>query len=314
MSQNPSFLYLFRLQEFYHPLADLECQAFLKQGLAYDQRFVLSPLKVDITHSAFIDWAGEILSQAPSLKELCSKVELLQLQVDQARVEYPTAGMHPAVCQDDLFEVLEFIDGTFNLKNPEERYALTRDNNTWYFVKITSSHSSKFLKHRQKPATFSSALNAITARTAINCLVEAGPNFLDCGCGSGSVTLEACDSGMNVTAIDRSSQATGMTRTNLKHFGYQARVVDSDLMNWNELHDSAIIDFPYGFSCKRDEEDEIKNIHHLYPLVKQVIFIASSDLSPLMNEIGYQILNLKVMKYPNVTRHIIHATAGRREL
>ena len=314
MIQIPSFLYLFRFQEFHYPLADLESQALLKQSINIAQRFVTSQEKVDVTRSAFIDWGIEILASGNTLKELCDHLKLLKIEVHQARVEYPSAGLHPDVTKEHLFEVLEFVEGNFNLKHPEERYALTRDHHLWYFGKIHSSHSSKFLKHRQKPATFSSALNAITARTIINCLLDAGNNFLDCGCGSGSVTLEACDSNLQVTAIDRSYQAVGMTRENVAHFGYEARIEQKDLMDWSEKHDSAVIDFPYGFSCKRDEEDEIKNIHHLFPLVKQVVFIASSDLSPLMTEIGYQILNQKVMKYPNVTRYIIHAKAGRSHL
>ena len=314
MSPKPIFLYLFRFQQFHHPLADLESQALLKQAIKPDQRFVTSHKKVDVTRSAFIDWGIEIFASGKTLQELCDRLKPLEIEVQQARVEYPSAGLHPDVTKEDLFEVLEFVEGDFNLKHPQERYVLTRDHNLWYFGKIHSSHSAKFLKHRQKPATFSSALNAATARTVINCLLDAGSNFLDCGCGSGSVTLEACDSGLQVTAIDRSYQAIGMTRENVAHFGYEARIEQKDLMDWNERHDSAVIDFPYGFSCKRDEEDEIKNIHHLFPLVKEVVFIASSDLTPLMTEIGYQILNQKVMKYPNVTRYIIHAKAGRRDL
>ena len=154
-------------------------------------------------------------------------------------------------------------------------------------------------------------MNAISARVAVNLLKDAGPNFLDCGCGSGSITLEACHSGLNVTAIDRSSQAVSMTKENLEFFNYSARVYHSELSNWTNVHDSAVIDFPYGFSCTRDEKDELRSLELLFPLVKQSVFFSSTDLTPQMKKIGYRILNQKVMKYPNVIRHIIHARAGR---
>ena len=139
MIQNPSFLYLFRFQQFHHPLADLESQALLKQEIKTDQRFVTSHTKVDVTRAAFIDWGIQILASGKTLQELCAHLKPLNIEVHQARVEYPSAGLHPDVSKEDLFEVLEFIEGNFNLKHPQERYALTRDHELWYFGKVHSS-------------------------------------------------------------------------------------------------------------------------------------------------------------------------------
>lgn len=311
MSSTHSFLYFLRLQTFHQPLAEMESQAFFGVEIEEDQRFIISKEKIDISHAAFIQWGGRILAEAASLEELCTKVREQQIIFERARVLHPSAGLHPKVIQEDLFTLLEEVTGTFDLSNPQELYALTRDHDKWYFVSIHSSCSKKWFRHKKKPATFSSALNSITARTIINCLQSAGPSFLDCGCGSGSVTLEACDSGLEVTAIDRHQQAIDMTRENLLHFNFKARLELSSLDKWKETHDSAVIDFPYGHFCKRDEQEESEMLQQLYPLVKEVVFIASTDLSAQMQQIGYQILKQKVMKYPNVTRHIIHARAGR---
>ncbi|MDD7985696.1 RsmD family RNA methyltransferase [Lentisphaera marina] len=304
-------IYFLKLQEFYLPLAELESQSFFGFEISSDQRFVFSNEQVDISDSAFFDWGGEIIIQESNFEAYLEALKNAQVQVCDARIETPSAGKHPKIKKDVLFEVLEYIEGTFNLSQPKERYAICRDHENWYFVKIFTEKLNRMFEHSKKPATFSSALNSISARVAINILKSAGPEFLDCGCGSGSLTLEACYSGLKTTAIDRSAQAISMTSENLKHFNYSAEVHNKELKDWTSKHDSAVIDFPYGFSCTRDEEDELQNLSLLFPLVYQSVFFSSTDLRPQMEAIGYQIVNHKVMKYPNVTRHIIHAIAGR---
>ena len=311
MSQ-PKNLYFLKLQDFHLPLAELESLSYFGFEISPAQRFVLSDKEVDISDSAFFDWGGKILVKADSYEQYLEAMAEAQITVCDARIETPSAGNHPKVQKDVLFEVLEHIEGTFDLSQPKERYAICRDHDSWYFVKIFSEKSNRMFEHSKKPATFSSALNATSARVAVNILKNAGSDFLDCGCGSGSITLEACHSGLNVFAIDRSAHAVSMTETNLKHFNYTAELYNKELKDWNKKHDSAVIDFPYGFSCTRDEEEELQSLSLLFPLVYQSVFFSSTDLCPQMEAIGYQIIKHKVMKYPNVTRHIIHAVAGRK--
>ncbi len=308
------YLYFLKLQHFYQPLAELETFKFFTEELVADQRIITNNTKSDITDAVFIDFGAEILAQAATLGELRLKVKELQVTIHQGKVLTPTAGLHPEVKTEDLFQILEFVEGTFNLNKPEELYALVRDHDYWYFSKVFTTKSNNFYKHSKKPFTFSSALNAMSARAAVNLLSDVGPDFLDCGCGSGSVTLEACDSGLNVFAIDRHHQPIEMTGKNLKHFNYTAHLELRDLKDWKQKVDSAIIDFPYGFACHRDEADEKMSLKALFPLTKQVVFFASSDLTAIMEDIGYRIIKTKVMDYPNVTRHIIYAYAGRTEI
>ncbi|WDE96000.1 methyltransferase [Lentisphaera profundi] len=311
MNNKHTNIYFLKLQEFYHPLAELESSSFFGFEIERDQRFVFSEKKVDISDSAFFDWGAEILVQENDFEQFLETIKNAEFSLCEGRIETPSAGNHPKVNKDVLFQVLEYIEGSFNLNSPKERYAICRDHDNWYFVKIFSEKSNRLFEHSKKPATFSSALNSISARVAINLLKNAGNNFLDCGCGSGSLSLEACHSGLKVTAIDRSAQAVSMTEENLAYFNYSAELHHKELKDWTKTHDSAVIDFPYGFSCARDEEEELQNLHLLFPLVYQSVFFSSTDLSPQMKAIGYQIIKHKVMKYPNVTRHIIYALAGR---
>ena len=101
------------------------------------------------------------------------RAHLTDLAVNDARIETPTAGKHPKVPKESLFAVLEQIEGSFNLSKPVERYAICRDHNKWFFVKIFTAKSNRMYQHSKKPATFSSALNAISARVAVNLLKDA---------------------------------------------------------------------------------------------------------------------------------------------
>ena len=69
------------------------------------------------------------------------------------------------------------------------------------------------------------AVQISKARLSQGCTVH------DVGCGSGSVTVEAClqagPSG-NVYAIDRDPKATELTRKNLARFGQSAKVIESE--------------------------------------------------------------------------------------
>ncbi len=117
MSQ-PKNLYFLKLQDFHLPLAELESLSFFGFEISPEQRFVLSDKEVDISDSAFFDWGGKILIKADSYEQYLESMAEAQINVCDARIETPSAGNHPKVKKDVLFEVLEHTEGSTHSLRP----------------------------------------------------------------------------------------------------------------------------------------------------------------------------------------------------
>lgn len=65
--------------------------------------------------------------------------------------------------------------------------------------------------------------------------IEEGDRFLDIGCGTGSISVQAGIFGADVTAIDREKEAVGLTRLNAEKQGVKIDIIEgtapSDLPN-----------------------------------------------------------------------------------
>jgi predicted RNA methylase len=310
---DPETLYLLKYHDNSWPLVRLELRArFGFDPDAGRRMYLLNREPQDVTHSACIEKAVELIARAPDIPALGAFLSRILPRVEDAMVELRSIGHEPSPSTPDLYQLLPFIKGSFELKHPKIRFLLTRTRDEWLFGRIVSEASKKWTLHSRKPKTFSSALEAQFARFCLNALAPHGKELLDAGCGSGSVLVEAADMGFRATGIDLQASAIGMARANLEHFGYIADLKIADVREWKQSTELAFVDFPYGYRCARDRDGEIAMARALATITgKAAIFICGEEMSADIREAGWDILDAATMPFVNVTRHVLLATPRR---
>ena len=306
----PETLYLLKYHDNSWPLVRLEMRArFGFEPPPGKRMYLLASAPQDITHSACIEKAVELIARAPDIASLGALLLERLPRVEEAMVDMRSIGHEPSPSTPDLYQLLPFIKGTFELKNPKVRFLLTRTSEEWLFGRIVSEASKKWTVHSRKPKTFSSALEAQFARFCLNALAPHGKELLDAGCGSGSVLVEAADMGFRATGIDLQASAIGMARANLEHFGYIADLKIADVREWKHPTELAFVDFPYGYRCARDRDGELAMARALAAITtKAAIFICGEEMSDDIRSAGWDILDAATMPFVNVTRHVLLAT------
>ncbi len=306
-------LYLLKYHDNSWPLVRLEMRArFGFEPPPGKRMYLLASSPQDITHSACIEKAVELIARAPDIASLGALLTERLARVEEAMVDMRSIGHEPSPSTPDLYQLLPFIKGTFELKNPKVRFLLTRTSEEWLFGRIVNEASKKWTVHSRKPKTFSSALEAQFARFCLNALAPHGKELLDAGCGSGSVLVEAADMGFRATGIDLQASAIGMSRANLEHFGYIADLKIADVREWKQSTELAFVDFPYGYRCARDRDGELAMARALAAITtKAAIFICGEEMSDDIRSAGWDILDAATMPFVNVTRHVLLATPRR---
>ena len=298
------------------PLVELEFLALFGEELQYDQRHYYSDTLIDVTNSAFIYSVIEIILKKDSLEGIQQKIATAMPPLDDFRFDRTSIGTYPEVRRRDVFSLFPFLDeveGAPNINNPKHIFELTRDHEgNWLFGKQVSAQDKKYLEHKQKPRTFSSALSSHFACALVSSLKPAGNKFLDACSGTGTVLLEACHAGLDVTGLDVNENMLEICQANIEHFGYQAKLTLEDSSKHQGTYNSAIIDFPYGFSCSRDLDNEHAIISNLVDKVDKAIFLTGEDQNEIFLQNGYTILYSNSMKYKNLDRYICYVQ-GRKQ-
>ena len=282
----------------------------LEQKYIYNQqdtesRYFLDISIKDIGDSSFGETVIELFHSSSSLDSMKSYLNQNLPFLENVRLVNLSIGFLPKCSFNDLSTLFKSIRLSAKLKNPDHIYILTRTENEWHFGKQVAKCPKKWSLHRTKPETMSSAIPHILARTIVLFLKNLGArSFIDFCCGSGTFSLEAASLNLKVTSMDLNPNMVEMTRKNMLFFGYSSTYVNTNAAQSHIEADSGVVDFPYGFHCERDMEEEKQIIKNAIRRTKWVCLIHGEDLTHHIKKSGGEVFEKMIIPAVNVKRYI----------
>ncbi|WP_430817024.1 TRM11 family SAM-dependent methyltransferase [Carboxylicivirga sp. RSCT41] len=283
-----NYIYTFKFDTHNEQLCKLESRQLF--GREASNKLLFSNVLIDPSISPFIKNRFEIISSADDYAGLLKIIKDKSICVDGFKVEYmvldgDTTGYAERLTK--LKDVGYCIEGDPDYVKPSIIYSICMYDVTWYFG-ILEKHDTSWFKHKNKPFSFSSAINMDIAKALVS-IVSKGDNnrrLLDAGCGVGTVMLEACIAGFDIEGCDIHWKACQSTRKNLAHYNYTANVYRTDLKDHGTSYDAAIIDLPYNLFSHSDDDNALHIIESAAKLASRLVLVSTSDIKELIQRSG----------------------------
>ena len=90
----------------------------------------------------------------------------------------------------------------------------------------------------------------------------------------------------------------------MQHFNYSAKYLNDNAATTTATADSGIVDFPYGFHCERDHEEEISIIKNTIQGTKCLCLIHGEDITPQIESCGGMVFERMIIPAVNVKRYV----------
>jgi tRNA G10 N-methylase Trm11 len=230
------------------------------------------------------------------------------ISAERFRIEYSCLSERVTVHkQDAILAIADAINGAPDLAHPQRRFLIIVQDDRFILGEILVEAERSYQKHDGKPYRTSSSLPSQLARALVN-LVYPARTILDPCCGTGSILLEACATGVTAFGMDHNPKMVGMTRRNLLHFGYQTVVQRGDARQCTQTVEAIVTDLPYGRFLEHDEDNIKAILRQMAILAPLGIYLAEQDISTWLQEAGYSKIDvLRVRKRAGMTRFVHRA-------
>jgi tRNA G10 N-methylase Trm11 len=240
-----------------------------------------------INQAAYLSTGMQTIAKGASMEALIADLVRQSFSADRFRIEIITlAERVPALKQDAILAVADAINGAPDLNHPQRRFQLIACDNGFYLGEILTKSSHSYQKHDSKPYRTSSSLPSQLARALVN-LAYPARSLLDPCCGTGSILLEACATGVAAFGIDRNPKMVGMTRRNLEYYRYEAVVQRGDATQSTQPSEAVVTDLPYGRFLEHDDNNIQMILRQMAVLAPLGIYLTEQDISAWLQEAGY---------------------------
>lgn len=292
-------------------LCRMEMRAFFKKDT--ESNYIISDVKIDPSRSPFIAERLEVLYEDSDLDTIKKFVE--DLKVNEATFK--------VICLNEMDlgdtekiphserrvierEVGLCINGEPELDNPEMVFGIILLDGRWYFGNYEKSESI-WLKHLQKPHSYSTALSTRVARAIANIAVPQPENVqvIDPCCGIGTVLIEALSMGINIVGRDINYRVCQGSKENIAHFGLTGKVTLGPISEVTEHYNVAIIDLPYNLFTHSTVEEQFDIVKHARRIADQVVIVTVETIDHLIAEAGFEIVDRSVAKKQAFIRQVI---------
>jgi predicted RNA methylase len=225
--------------------------------------------------------------------------------LENVRLESLTIGFQPKCNFLDLSKFFTCLKLKAKLDNPDASYVLTRTEEGWYFGEKVSGSEKLWNIYRNKPETISSGFPHSMARTVLLCLKSQGAkSIIDYCSGSGTFSIEARSLRLETTAIDLNSTMVEMTKNNLSHYNLAATVIHTSATDFTQTADGGIVDFPYGYHCTRNIDEENQIIQNVIKNTQVSCLIHGEDLTEKIKQAGGELFDKVIIPAVNIKRHL----------
>ncbi len=261
-----------------------------------------------VRQAAYLSTGIRLVARGQDPQALASDLIQQNFVSDKFRIEFQSlsAGGY-SQSQEALLAVADAINGAPDLSHPQHRFLLIHTDKVMILGEVLVEAERTYKKHDEKPYRTSSSLPSQLARALVN-LAYPASSILDPCCGTGSILLEACATGVKAFGLDRNPKMAGMTRRNLIHFGYEASIQRGDAPCCSQAVEAVVTDLPYGRFLKHDEVNLKAILHQMATLAPLGIYLAEQDITTWLREAGYrQVEVFQVRKRAGMTRYVNRA-------
>ncbi|MBK3516980.1 TRM11 family SAM-dependent methyltransferase [Carboxylicivirga marina] len=294
-----NYIYTFKYDTHNVSMCKLESRQLFDEE--EQNKLLFSNIKINPSISPFIKNRFEIMTSSNDYSELLEKVKLQNIHMHGFKAEYLVLHGDTTKYNERLNKLKDIgwcIEGDPDYVTPVMTYSICHYENTWYFG-VLIKHNSDWFQHKNKPYSFSSAINMDIAKALVSMASKGNKDMrlLDAGCGVGTVMLEACIGGFNIEGCDIHWKACQSTRKNLAHYNYTANVYRTDLKDHTTTYDAAIIDLPYNLFSHSDDDNALYIIHSAAQLANRLVIVSTSDIKELISQ-----AELRLIDYCNVEK------------
>lgn len=287
------YLYSYGYDTYESALCKLESKCLFSKE--EKNKILFSDIKADPSTSAFIKKRLEIISFSDDYDGLIREVKKEGLSLQGFKIEYLILEGDTIVYDERLKKMRAIaycIEGMPDYYNPIITYGICHYAGVWYFG-VLVKNSFAWHQHKQKPHSYSNSISAGIAKALVNIAAIANKEktLLDACCGAGTIMLEACFAGNNITGCDLNAKMCLAARENLSHFNYMATVQHSDIKDINERYDTAIVDLPYNLFTSATDDDIIHIIEATAKITNRMVIVSNADITNLINNQGFKILD-----------------------
>lgn len=258
-------------------------------------KLLFSDLTINPSHSAFIKKRLDIISSSEDYDTLIKDIKAENIHIEGFKVEYSVLEGDTTEYKERLKKLRDIghsIEGEAQYTNPTITYGLCSYNGIWYFGEVIKN-DFEWHNHKQKPHSFSNSLGMSIAKSLVNIATKANKetSVLDACCGVGTILLEGCFAGNNITGSDINAKICTYAQANLNHFNYTASIINSDIADINTSFDAAIIDLPYNLFTKVSDDSNLHIMASTAKITNRLVIVSTTDITDLIRQIGFNLLD-----------------------
>jgi len=291
----------------------LESRTLLESDVEY--RLVRSKAAVDPSRSPFIKSRLTVLFEGEWLEDVADRVVDIELNGATFKVR--------ALDNDDPEEGGKFdydrkramerkvgyrFRGKAEMRSPDREFGFARMGGRWVFGELTYGQAV-WLKHKDKPREYSTALNTRVARAVVNIAVPRveGVRAIDPCCGIGTVLVEAASMGIAIEGRDANPLAAVGASENLAHFGYGGAVPVTlgDMRDITDRYDAAVIDMPYNLCSVLSAGEKLDMLRSARAFANRVVVVTLEDLDSIVAEAGFVIADRCTVNKGKFVRQVL---------
>jgi 16S rRNA G966 N2-methylase RsmD len=307
------YIYTFACREEEAGISRMEQRA-LFGAEAGAEGWLHSSVSIEPCRSPFIRQRLSVRYEALTLEELIGMIEGLSTEGRTFKIRYvKTQG----ACSYDEQRLIEkragaVIRGIADMKEPQQIFGILQAGGQWRFGDL-SDNSSVWLKHQNKPQSYSTALSTRLARAMVNTALPyqdgelPSKTLLDPCCGMGTVIIEALSMGIQTAGSDLNPLAVKGARINLDYYGYSDVVNKRDIADASGTYDAVIVDLPYNLCSVSPREQQLEILKHARRLSLRLVIVTTEDLDELVTAAGCCIIDRCSVPKGNLIRQILLA-------
>lgn len=261
-----------------------------------------------VPQAAYLLFGMQVIASGDNIQALISGLTQQSYTSEGFSIKYYPYPERVSIHQREaIIAVADAIRGNPDLDHPQHRFLIVESVSGFYLGEILAQSDRSYEKHDRKPYRTSSSLPSQMARALVN-LAYPARTIIDPCCGTGSILLEACATGVKAFGMDRNPRMVGMTRKNILHFGYEADVQRGDARQVSQPAYAVITDLPYGLTLDHEASNIQAILHQMARLAPLGIYIDDQDISAWLLEAGYhRVVVYRVCKRRDMIRYIHRA-------
>lgn len=305
MELQARYVYTFAYHEDEASLCALEQRVWFGADAA--SAWIESDLGLDPSRSPFMKQRLDVRLVGETVEEIAERVSGIDLNGDTFKVVYVPADGSATYDERRALErqVGARLRGKAEMRMPKRMFGLAKLPNRWVFGELLEN-KAVWLRHKNKPRPYSTALSTRVARAIVNIAVPhpEGVRAVDPCCGIGTVLIEAMSMGIDIEGFDVNPLAVRGARENLRHFGYPDVVKLRDMREAEGGYDTAILDLPYNLCSKLSEEEQLNLLRSARRMAQRAVVIAIEPIEPSIRLAGFTITDGCIVKKGSFTRYV----------